>query len=302
MNRTADPPFGFLGRLFLATEDERIYAIVRIAFSITALVNLCELWPHRETFFAITGMVDLAEAVERSEMASVLLFHGFQTPGQVTLLMSLAGVAMVMLMLGILPRLAAAAVFLWHLSYFERGALPLTGWDMVLRAFAFLVLVSPLGRCWTLPALWQKSALRPRQVARYGLILMRLQVAAIYLQTVVAKAIDIDGYWRSGEFLPYFLMSRYARWPTAWAAAHPDLLQLGTYVALLTEAAIPVLLLVRRTRLWGMLLGVLFHGFVAVISRTIEPFLLAMMMAYLAFLTRQDVEWLQRRCCPVKPA
>ncbi|MDZ4287477.1 MAG: HTTM domain-containing protein [Prosthecobacter sp.] len=297
MTRAA-PPFGFLGRLFLGTEDERVYAAVRIGFSIASLINLVLLWPLRETLFSTAGTLDLEAAVEHSEMATVLLFHGFQTPGGVTLLMGLAAVAMLLLLAGILPRLAAAAVFLWHLSFIERAPVALTGWDLVLRCFAFLVLVSPMGRCWTLPAWWRGSLLEPTQVARYGLVLMRLQVVVIYFQTVVSKVTNINPYWRNGEFLPYFLLSHFARWPGAWAAEHADILRLGTYLALAIEAAIPILLFVRRTRYWGALLGLLFHGLICLVSRNIEPFLIVMLMSYLAFLTGRDVDRVQKHLCP----
>ena len=66
------PPFGFLGGIFLRTEDERVYAVVRTGFSIAALFNLMLLWPMRETLFAVTGTLDLDAAVERSEMGTVL--------------------------------------------------------------------------------------------------------------------------------------------------------------------------------------------------------------------------------------
>ena len=97
----------------------------------------------------------------------------------------------------------------------ERAPVGLTGWDMVLRSFSFLILVSPLGQQWNLRAWWRRALPPASQVARYGLVLMRLQVIAIYLQTALAKAIDVNPFWRHGEFLPYYLLSHNARWPAA---------------------------------------------------------------------------------------
>jgi hypothetical protein len=189
---------------------------------------------------------------------------------------------------------AAAVVFLWHLSFIERAPVALAGWDNVLRAFAFLVLVSPMGRCWSLPAWWRKRPLQAAQVERYGLVLMRLQVVVIYLETVAYRMVNENPYWRNGEFLSYFLMSHNSRWPGTWAAEHADILMLGTYLAMLTEAAIPILLLIKRTRWWGILLGLLFHGLITLLTRNIEPFLITMAMTYVAFLNGGDVERVQR--------
>lgn len=278
------PRFDF-GRIFLGTEDERVCASVRIGFAIAALFNLMFLWPMRETLFATGGTLDFQAAVDRSEIGTVLLFQAFQSAFGVSILMLAVAVALLMLMAGVLPRIAAIFVFVWHLSYCERAPIALTGWDWVLRAFAFLVMVSPTGR-W-LP-------LQPRRVASYGLVLMRLQVLAIYLQTVASKLTNADPYWRNGEFLSYFLMSHFARWPGTWAAEHVGALRVGTYVALAAELAIPILLYVRRTRFYGALLGLLLHGSICVVGRNFEPFLLTMMMTYLAFLATSDVEFVQR--------
>lgn len=289
------PPWGILGKVFLSVEDERVYAMVRIGFCIAALLNLSLLWPLRETLLTAAGTVDAEAAVEQSEMGAMLIFHGIDTLGEITLLMSVAGAALVLLMAGIVPRAAAVAVFLWHVSLPERLPLAATGWDLVLRAFSFLILVSPLGKCWNLPDWWRGRARAPEQVARYGLILMRLQVAAIYFQTVLVKWTDVNAYWKNGEFLPYFLLSRYSRWPSAWVAQHADLLSLGTGLALAAEVVIPILLFIRSTRWIGALLGLLLHGSISVFARDVEPFMVVMVMSYLAFLRGEDLAWIASR-------
>jgi len=293
----AKPPLGILGKLFLRAEDERVYAAVRIGFALVALCNLVLIWPWRGNLLSSSRMIDLAAAGGRRDLGSVLLFHFFQTPAQVSVVMCLAAGSMLLLLLGIWPRLAATLVFLWHLSFIARSPMALAGWDMLLRAFSFLLLVSPMGRCWTLPALWKKGQMLPQQVARYGLVLMQLQVMTVYFQTVVAKLVNPNPYWRNGELIPYFLLSHFARWPDAWVAKQASLLLPLTYLALLIEVAIPVMLFVKRTRFWGALLGLLFHGFICVISHNIGPFTLVMGMTYLAFLTGSDVQRLEAWLC-----
>jgi hypothetical protein len=59
--------------------------------------------------------------------------------------------------------------------------------------------------------------------------------------------------------------------------------------------AIPVLLWVKKTRWWGMLLGFALHAGISVFAREIGLFFLAMMMTYLAFLRTGDIEAVQGR-------
>jgi len=281
--------------LFFKREDERIYALVRIAFAFVALLNLIFLWPDRQVFFSEAGMVDASVAMSEARpfYFSVFAF----APGEiaVTGVMLVTALALVLLLLGVRARLAALWVFIWHLSYMARSPLALGGWDLVLRCFSFLVLVSPLGVCWTLPAL--KSGARgmaPSAVPRYGLILMRLQVTVIYWQAVSARILHPDPYWKNGEFLSYFMFSHHARWPGPWVLQYGSFMVLGTYAVQFAEAAIPALLWVRKTRWWGALMGTALHAGICVFAFDLGMFCLSMMMTFLAFLRKEDVEGLER--------
>lgn len=297
MNRAS--PSGLLGRLFLTREDERVYATVRIGFALVSLINLIQLWPLRHILLSDGGSTPAAAVIEHSDLGSLLLFECFHTPAQVNALLGFTSLAMLALATGVLTRLAAAWVMLWHLSLLERISLGATGWDLVLRAFGFIVLISPTGRCWSLPAILGRFPSTPALVPRYGLILMRLQVAVLYFQTVLLKLTNPNPYWWNGEFLAYFFLSHYSRWPSAWPAHHPALMAAGTWLTLVVELLIPVLLFMPRTRLWGALLGLLLHGLITVAAPGITPFMLVLLMTYLAFLTGRDMagidSWL-RRC------
>lgn len=296
-------PSVLLNRLFLTGEDERVYALVRIGFALVSLLNLIQIWPLRLILLADGGSTPATAVAEHSDFGSVLLFELFHTPGQVDALLGITALALLALAAGVLPRLAAAWVMLWHLSLVERCSLGSTGWDFLLRSFGFLVLISPLGRSWSLPAYFSRlpspSALAPC----YGLTLMRLQVAALYLQTVLLKLINPNPYWRNGEFLAYFFLSHYSRWPGAWTARYPIIMAAGTWLTLLVELLIPVLLFIPRTRFWGALLGVLLHSVIAVAAPEITPFTLVLIMTYFAFLTGSDLHsiasWGRRRLSTV---
>jgi hypothetical protein len=281
--------------LFLRLEDERIYAVVRMAFAAAALLNLIFLWPDRQVFLSDSGLVDPVVAMDKATPVYLSVFRIAGGETAVTAVMLVTAFALVMLFAGIGARFAAFWVLVWHISYIARSPLPLAGWDLVLRSFSFLTLVSPLGKCWTLPALIRGSRqLIPANVPCYGLILMRLQVLVIYWQAVLARFFNPAPYWKNGEFLSYYLLSHHARWPGRWVTEFQAFLTLGTYAIQLTETAIPVLLLVRKTRRLGALLGIALHAGICVVTRDIGLFAIVMIMTYSAFLRKEDIEDLER--------
>ncbi len=283
-------------QLFLMREDERIYAAVRIAFAAVALLNLIFMWPDRHAFLSDSGMIDRDVVTSRADPVYLSIFALARSDAAITCCLLVTALALVMLMAGIGARLAAFWVLVWHISYHARAPLATTGWDMVLRSFSFLVLVSPVGKCWTLPALMRAGGkMIPALVPRHGLVLMRLQVVVIYWQAVLARFVNPDPYWGNGEFMSYFMLSHHARWPGRWVLEYEGILTFTTYTAQIAEVAIPVLLWVKKTRWWGMLLGLALHAGISVFARDLWLFFLAMMMTYLAFLRAEDVDAVAHR-------
>lgn len=278
-------------RLFRAPADDRIYAVVRIAFACVALVNLITIWPDRAVFFTDEGMIDHGVVRAWDGWTPLSFFELATGPAGVSFVLLFSGAWMILLLLGVLPRTSAIMVFLWHLSLASRAPLISTGWDFVLRAFGFLLLISPLGKSWSLPGLLGHIH-PPVEAPCHGLTLMRLQVFVIYAQTVILKL--ASPFWQNGEFMGYYLLSHMARWPSAAVLDHEGLLKLATWVALAVELAVPVLLWIRKTRWIGFALGFLLHAGISVVSHGLGLFFATMMMTYLCFLRREDMDVLAR--------
>jgi hypothetical protein len=257
--------------------DERLYAAFRIAFSFVALVNLVNLWFYRDALFTAGGMIPTDVVAEVGWHTHLSVFRFVESGWGVNVCFVIAAGAIVCLGLGVFPRISSVVVFVWHLSFTNRILPACTGWDHVLRAYSFLVMVSPLGRCWSFRNI-SPSTLVPA----YGISLMRVQLFVIYWQGVRIKL--TDKFWQDGEFLPYFLMSLHGRWPDERIAAWSPLLVPMTYFAVIIELAIPVLLLVRRTRNIGFFLGIGFHLLIAIIGRHLFLFSLTMWMTYVGFI------------------
>ncbi len=277
---------------FFAPTDPRPYALVRIAFAVTALLNLIDLWPDRLTFFSSAGMIEREVLREAYPGPYVSLFYWRDDPEFVTAVFVVAACALVCLGLGIGTRFAAGIVWLFVSSYIARGFPAIHGWDILQRIIAFVLMISPTDRCWSVSAWWRGArGEAPAKVPRYGLLLLQVQVAVVYWQTVWFKV--KDEAWRSGEFIAYFLRSMYSRFPD-WPWERWELLSnLLTYGTLVVETILPLLLWSRRWRWWGIALGFALHlGIWA--SSSLWLFSLVMLVPYAAFLERHDLERLRR--------
>lgn len=278
---------------FWAGVDPRVYALVRIALAVAALVNLIDLWPHRAMYFAEDGMIPL-DAVHAMTHGTYYesIFYLVTSEGGVTAVFVGAALAILALGLGFCTRVAAALVWMWHLSYSHRAFPILHGWDAILRSYSFLVFVSPAGRVWSLDHLLYPRQTDGEDVPAYGLRLMQWQLFVLYATTAWLKL--ADPFWRNGQVLLYFAMSQYSRRPDDTFLVHHEWLSaLGTYLTLVVETSLPWLLWFKRTRPLGFLAGFGLHFTIAATAE-LGIFSTCMIAPYFAFLDRGDVDWLVR--------
>jgi hypothetical protein len=283
--------WGRIENFFFAQVDPRPYALVRIGFAMVALLNLIHLWPDRLVFFSNGGMIDRDVLRQEYPGPYLSVFYLWDSPEFVTISFVVAAIAMVCVGLGIGSRLALLVVWLFVSSYVARGFPVVHGWDVLQRIIAFLLLISPADRCWSLGQWRRRTATVAEDVPRYGLILLQVQVAVLYWQTVWFKV--KDEAWRQGEFIAYFMRSMYSRFPD-WPWENWELFSNAlTYGSLAIEVALPFLLWSRRFRWWGFALGIGLHLGIWAAS-SLWLFSLVMLVPYAAFLERGDFEKLSR--------
>jgi hypothetical protein len=279
--------------------DARIYAALRIAFAAVSLLNLIDLWPHRHAFFSPDGMIDLAEVKEAvGSQPYYSVFNYVTSDAGTTAVFLGAAAAIIALGAGCFSRVAAVLVYVWYLSYNYRAFPVLHGWDRLMLITGFVLMMAPIGHAWSVDAWRRRRAGRPvtAAVPIYGLNVLRFQLFVMYLDTVWLK-VD-DQYWRSGEFTSYFMLSVYSRFRWPVMADLQMLSAMFTYGTLAAELSVAWLLLFKRTRVWGFIVGCGLHIGIAV-TADILIFSLATMLLYLAFLDDDDIEriagWARRR-------
>ncbi len=260
--------------------DERSYALVRIGYGIAALVTWASLFPDRHQYFSSVGMKVSMPTAHFLPAWYGRVFELFDAPEATTAIFLFGGCSLICLIFGIFSRLAVFGSYLWVCAYSFAISPAYSAQDDIFCAFGFLLLISPLGRVWSVDRLLFGGRSASSSVPSYGLKLMRLQLIVIYLTTVSLKL--QDPHWRDGTVVPYFYLSLYSRISTPLIAHYASFLTFITYSALVIEGVIPFLLAIRRTRILGLILGVSFHLLIGVTS-VLTELSLAMIICYFAF-------------------
>jgi hypothetical protein len=275
-----------LEQWFLGPADPRAYACMRIGYAFAALCVLIDFWPLRNTLLASTGMFGGAD--DSAPIVTLNVFRVATSEGAVALVFAAVAAALVALALGVLPRLTAFVAYGWVLSYSDTAQTALSGFDTILRVVGFVLVVSPQVPTWSVGPRWANGS--SAQPPRYGLRLVQWQLMLIYVCTVWLKA--PDEFWRRGEAIPYFMMSMFARHPSPVFSHHPALGALLTYGTLLVEISIPFLLWMRKTRMFGVALGMGLHIGIALSAR-LALFTIAMLPLYASFFEAEDFAWIR---------
>lgn len=264
-----------LSRFLFRPTNERLYIMVRIVFASVLLVHILALWPYRLTLFSTDGLLP-RDADNTGRYLSLFAF--FCADPAIGAYFAFSALAATTLALGLLPRISALACFVWLVSYQQHLSFVGFGGDFVMRVFGFILLISPLGR----RSLWGPRDRSPAQAPQYGILLFRLQLALIYLDTAIAKL--SSEAWLEGEAISKFMLSVYSVWPPGMFIEWLGFTKLMTYATLLLEFALPVLLFIPKTRCFAIVAGLAFHLAIGIASPFLILFGLAMLPGYVAFL------------------
>ncbi|GIV34025.1 MAG: hypothetical protein KatS3mg031_1560 [Chitinophagales bacterium] len=271
--------------LLFAPADARVYAAFRMAFSLTVLLNLLDLFQHRKGLFHEGGLI--AFDFVRSLCAGApywSVFYWVEGSTGIDVLFMLTCTAAWALFFGLFTRLALLIVYVWQVSYLNTLFPVLSGWDSVLTLCAFILLISPSAEAWSLDGQIKKILFRrapASSVPVYGLLLLRYQLCLIYFTTALLKM--YNPWWRSGEFFAYYLLSVYSRFAQPWIAENLWLSVLLTYSTLVVEFALPLLLLFKKTRPFAFIAGIGMHVAILITSR-LSIFSFIMIALYIPWL------------------
>ncbi len=238
---------------------ERLAAF-RIGVALVLLWDiLFAYWPKAHVFFGQNSLGSPEIFVQTSHpWIRWSAFRGIGDPTAFQIIMACWALSTVCLLLGVLPRLAAAVCWLFSISILGINYYLHNSGDNVRTIALFYLMLTPCGAVWTLPAWWRGRARQVTYVQGWPLHLLLIQLATIYFVNGAYKMTSNE--WQSGVLMHYVMGNlgwtriSYAMLPLPLA-----LLQLQTWTVLLWEACFPLLIILPRIRTPVLLLGILFH-------------------------------------------
>jgi hypothetical protein len=264
--------------------------LFRIAFAILLFVNMGTLGLDLALFYSEEGLLGrtASEAV-LSPLAGTLLWWG---PPSMALLWTYYGIFMgqiVLLGLGVLPRVQAVCVFFWLCNFQNRNILLMDGEDNVFRLFAFFLILLPTHR-YTIAAWWRGHESGPERSSVWHYRLVQVQMCVIYVSTLLEKLTGPEWLDETSMWYVSGLDDLYGKF---WVPVLFDYmwgLKLMTWGTLVIEAVVPVALWFSRTRRAAIVVALAFH-FGIEISMNLNLFHWIMALGWLTFLVDEDIAW-----------
>lgn len=283
---------------FHAPVELRVVGCLRIVYAAIVLVNAAAFFPYLEMWFGEAGVFPRSIAAELSDPQQLSLFHWLPaTEGVLWTGYTLFVVHAVLLLVGYCPRINALGTYVWLLSFQHRSQFLWDGEDQVMRLVGFYLLFMPLHRIWAWDWRLRPSASAATEpISGWGLRLLQLQMCIIFLDTAGSKL--HGSMWQDGTALYY--ASRLDDFFCPDCVPHflyntPWIVRLLTWSVLALEFCVPVLVWFKETRRTALIAAVVFH-LGCMVSMNLFLFHPIMLCGWMAFLTREDFEWLGR-CC-----
>lgn len=271
-------------RFFYARTDDRLGGVLRVLFAVVCGLNMALLGLDLDLFYSEAGVLpyEVGRAIVDPDTWTLfsLLPRG---DGAVRLAWGVLMLQLVLLGLGVWPRLQAACVFLWLCSFQHRGIILFDAEDNVFRLLAFFLVFMPLHRHAALPRLAGRGA-EDGTWAIWPFRLFQLQMCLIFASTALLKWSAPE--WRDGTAMYYVVHvdDLYGK------VFNPALLfgwmlplKLITWGTLALETAAPVAIWSRRARRPLLVALVVFHVGVD-LAMNLNLFHWIMIVGWLSFL------------------
>jgi Vitamin K-dependent gamma-carboxylase len=235
--------------------------VFRIAFGVLTLAWSLTALPVLSPFYTKTGILPDQPAYNGQLWGAWGLLDVFTSRGAVVALIAVMIVASICMILGVLPQLAAAVLFVGLMSLDRRNPYVINAGDWLLRILALYLIFAPTGaalsvlqylrgreRFWTFP-------LR----APWAMRLMQIQFSVVYFIALWTKVQGTT--WNNGTAVSYALRIKdLERFPVPSFVTHSLVISnLLTYGTLVIELGLAILVWNRRLRPWVLLLGLSLH-------------------------------------------
>jgi hypothetical protein len=245
--------------------DARPVALTRIILGGMVVWNHLVLLVFFHDYFGAEGWARYPERAQNVSPFSLGWEAYFASHPAAAFLLLLVTVLLAMAFtLGFKSRWTSVLLFVAVLTVQRTNPIINNSGDVLVRMMLFWMMFMPIGRAWSVDALLGRGraslrvAFSRSPISPFGLRLLQLQIATMYLSTFLYKI--AGARWQSGEaFYTVSRLDTYARFIPVPLADSEWLLRGATWLALAIEAALGGLLLLPSVGWMIALLGIGFH-------------------------------------------
>lgn len=272
-------------RFFFSRTGDGFGGVFRILFAGLCFLNMGLLGLDLELFYTESGYMPLEASRTLVTATRFSLFWILPpTDAVVWTVYSVMMLQILLLGLGVLPRLQAIAVFFWLATFQNRHMILFDGEDTVFRLLAFFVIFLPLHRYSVLQR-FRRHKTGDGTWPIWPFRLIQFQMCLIFVSTALLK---LDGpEWWDGTAMYYVIHI-----DDMYGKLNPPLLfnyllplKLMTWGTLVIEIVAPLTIWFRKTRKVTLIALILFHLGVD-LSMNLNLFHWIMILGWLSFLAR----------------
>ena len=274
---------------FLENGDATGAACLRIGFGLLYLFCLWDFYPVMPLLFGHSGLYGTMDPGYIKLSDPLNLLFRFDSAFSLGVWFWASVFAALCVVLGFFSRIAVAATFISLLLFQRRGPYITYGADQVLLTCSIWLLFLDTGKRLSVDSLIRRRGQEiSTRIELWPVKAIQIQVALIYLVTALTKL--GTGPWKEGSALFYALQLRgvnHGLFPGL--LDHKLLLSLMSYGVLCIELSFPILVFVRSTRWFALLLGICLHLGIDLLM-SIRLFSLTMYFGYLSYIRPE--EWM----------
>lgn len=274
---------------FYSSMDDSGIGIFRIGYAVLCFLNITFLGFDLDLFYTEHGWMPLESSQRIVDPDTFTVFSWLPTTDRVVLgCYGCLLTQIVLLGLGLWPRVQAAGVFFWLTMFQHRNIIVLDGEDFVFRLLAFLLIFAPLHRHSIVEYVKKRRGHKIEMTTSpiWPLRLIQIEMCLIFISAAMLKWREPE--WRDGTALYYVihlddLYGKYFNPPVLYN--YLVSLKMMTWLTLMVESLAPITIWFSRSRMPTLIVLVVFH--VAIdLSMNLNLFHWIMILGWLSFLIR----------------
>lgn len=253
---------------------------------------------------------DLHSIIPRSQALSIYpdfyrpLFEYFFWPDSLASVVHVIFIVLIVLAaLGLTNRIVMLLTWVLLMGFINRNYSIVFGADLIGALFLFYLSFTDCTSYFSLKNYFNKNKIQAHnqtialhkgnwssqwssQLSSVFLRLMQFQIAIIYAYTGFEK-LKGSSWWDGTALWTVMVNPQFSIINFEFLRHFPLVFAIGTFVTLIFEIYFPVMVLFKKTKLWWLGLGVLFHSMIGLLL-SLFPFSLIMISTYFLFLDEDD--------------